>query len=808
MKRLENSFFSAAVKASAFIVAAMFAFSACQPKEEVVDPKVEVSQSEITSEAAGASFDVTVTSNVDWIAEIENNDKWVTVEPAEGKAGETKVTVTVKKNNGDNARDTKITFKAETATAEVSVDQFGKDNIAIDKTAYEATPAGGTDAVKVTTNNNWTATVSEGASWVTVAPASGEAGEATATVTVAAYEGAEDRTATVTFAAGDAKMDYTVTQKGVSVVLSQTSWSVESAGAEAKVKVTANAAWTAASSAEWVTVVPASGEAGEVEVTVTAAKNLVEEARNATVTFTANENVKAEYAVSQAAMAPVVLNNQYAYTAAGAEVLPVDIKSKFITFEGNDIWGVLAPEEGVTEETVETANEYVMFYVAESAVATLLGGQANEVDLTTVPEGAIKIGLIKNENAVVEFTKAADITSGTIKFNVSATEVVIDIEMVMPDNSKFLANTSFAPEAFVKPVGTVKITVPSKTATKADLVFTPDPLEGFTYYWDIIDKEIADILYPSDQDIIQFFVNDVNEDLAEYAGVYTWANVIDEGVVEYTTTGLEPLTEYYAVAFGVDAEGNVTTGLFKTTFTTEDLNPALKEWVGTWNVTSEQTWDKSKETPGLTDTPTERTITIGTSSVFGLEVDEETDLIVAGLSYTDGMPLFNGGIQLETVGSVNKDGQLELVNGLEAFDAGEETGIFTWLGYCWSEGLSTYTIVSGNYPPFTLAFGADKTTGSATPYAGELSNGADFTVVYYDMFIAKSTGGFSSYYGASGYGALAGKWTLTKVAETPSAAPKSAKKIMTKVEKEIKVKEAKLMQNLNSSYLFKAAQAR
>lgn len=807
MKRLENSFFSAAVKASAFIVAAMFAFSACQPKEEVVDPKVSVSQSEITSEAAGASFDVTVTSNVAWVAEIENNDKWVTVEPAEGEAGEAKVTVTVKKNNGDNARDTKITFKAETATAQVTVNQFGKDNIAIDKTAYEATPAGGTDAVKVTTNNNWTATVSEGASWVTVAPASGEAGEATATVTVDPYEGAEDRTAKVTFAAGDAKMDYTVTQKGVSVVLSQSSWSVESAGAEATVTVTANAAWTAASSAEWVTVEPASGAAGETVVTVTAEKNLVEEARNATVTFTANENVKAEYAVSQAAMAPVVLKDQYAYTAAGAEVLPVDIKSKFITFDGNDIWGVLAPEEGVTSETVETAGEYVMFYVAESAIATLLGGQTNEVDLTAVPEGAIEIGLIRNEEAVVEFTKAADITSGTIKFNVSATDVVIDIEMVMPDNSKFLANTSFAPEAFVKPVGTVKIEVPSKTATKADLVLTPDPLEGFTYYWEVLPKATADIMLPTDQDIIQYLVNYVDELIAKYPDRYTWTNLIDEGVVEYKYTGLDPLTEYYVVAFGADAEGNVTTGLFKTTFTTEDLNPALKEWMGTWNVTSEQTWDKSKETPGLTDTPSERTITIGTSSVFDLEVDEETDLIVAGLSYTDGMPLFNGGLQLETVGSVNKNGNLELKNGLEAYEA-TGTGIFTWVGYCWSEAMQGYYVVSGNYPPYTLALGTDKVSGTGTPYSGVLSNQADFTVTYYDMFIYDDAGGISSYYGTSGYGALAGKWTLTKVEETPSAAPKSAKKIMTRFEKEIKVQEAKLMQNLNSSYLFKAAQAR
>ena len=88
MKRLENSFIYAGMKAVAFIAAAMFAFSACQQEEQKPEPKVEVSESEFTSEAGGNEFDVTVTSNVAWIAEIENQDKWVTVEPSEGEAGE------------------------------------------------------------------------------------------------------------------------------------------------------------------------------------------------------------------------------------------------------------------------------------------------------------------------------------------------------------------------------------------------------------------------------------------------------------------------------------------------------------------------------------------------------------------------------------------------------------------------------------------------------------------------------------------------------------------------------------------------
>lgn len=806
MKRFENRFCNAAVKSFTFIVAAMFAFSACQPEEEKVDPKVEVSENEFTTEAAGGSFVVTVTSNVSWMAEVNNQDKWVTVEPAEGEAGENKVTVSVMKNIGESPRETKITFKGETSTAEVTVKQFGRDNINLDKNSFEAAPAGGTDAVKVTANNNWTATVSEeGSGWVTVSPAEGQAGEATATVTVAENAGAEGRTATITFAAGEAEMRYTVSQQGVSVVLTETTCAVEAEGGSMNVKVTANVDWTAESSADWVSVDPASGQSGETEVTVTVNENVVEEARTATVTFTANENVKVEYTVSQAAMAPVVLNNQYAYTAEGAEVIPVDIKSKFVSFADGYAYAFLVPETGITDmETAMACNEYVVCAVAETALETLMGGQTTQVDLKTVPEGSVKISLVKNGTAVVEYNGSSnEITSGTIGMNVSATgEVVIDVDMVMPDNSKFKANVTFNVADFTKPAGTIAIEVPAVTASGASLVFTPDPVEGFTYYWEILPKELSDMALPNDQDKISYIVNQVNDLLASYS--MTWADVIDEGVIEYDYTGLDAATSYYAVAFGIDGNGNVTTGLFTAEFTTSELNPAIKEWMGDWTITSEQTYiNENGGTEGFMDTPTERTITIGTSSAFGYELGE-SDLVVSGLSYFEGLGFFN--VPVETIASVNEDGELEFKNGVEVYNLSQ--GMLTWVGYCWSEAGATNYIVSGNYPPYTLTFGEDKTTGTGTRYSGVLSNNLDFTVVYYDIFV-KTENGWGSYYTEPGYGKLAGDWTFKKV-EGEGPAPKSLndRKMKTRIEKQMEVENTKFMMNLYSNYLYQSARTR
>ena len=658
MKRLANNFICAA----AILVAAAVAFSSCDPQEKKVEPKVEVSESEITSESAGETYDITVTSNVAWTAQIANKDTWVTVKPASGEAGETPVKITVKKNNSETPRETEITFTGETSTATIAVKQFSKDVVRLDKTAYEATVAGGTDAVQVTANTDWTATVSEGADWVTVAPATGAAGETAATVTVAANATAEARTAKVTFTAGDAKAEYTISQEAVSVTLSQNSITDAGEGTTATVNITSNVAWTAASSAEWVTVAPAAGEAGVAEVTVTVAENPSEEARTAQVTFTANENVSVELTVTQ---------------------------------------------------------------------------------------------------------------------------------------------------AYIEQAGKIAIEVTNITATKATATCTPDPLTGFTYYYDYLPKEEADLLMPTDEDKIGYIVQSINEALANYPDL-SWADLIEEGVAEDTLVGLAPLTEYYAIAFGIDAGGNVTTKLYKEEFTTQDLNPALKEWVGTWEVTSEKTAYQEKEgKDGILDEPTTRTITIGTESAgFGIEV-EEAELIVAGLSYTDGLEFFGPGVKLETIGTVTSNGNLELKNGFVSFDAtSADMGEFTFLGYSWSEAMNRYVVVSGNYPPYTLSLGTDKKTGTGTPYSGMLSNGADFSVVYYDMFSVDAAGGISSYYSDPTYGgALAGNWTLTKVQSEPTAAPKSMK-IETKVAKQIKIKENNLVKNLNSSYLYKSAQVR
>ncbi|HEX7486858.1 MAG TPA: BACON domain-containing protein [Vicinamibacterales bacterium] len=156
---------------------------------------------------------------------------------------------------------------------------------ALSSTAQAAVAMGGAASVMVTTSNTtcaWAA--SSNASWVTVGPSSGT-GSGAVNVTVAANTGVA-RTAKVTIGG----LTYTVSQAAApppcSFSLSPTS--IVAAGPEgaSMVSLTASAptcAWTAQSSASWITVGTTSGT-GSASVTCSLSRNTSGASRAGTVT--------------------------------------------------------------------------------------------------------------------------------------------------------------------------------------------------------------------------------------------------------------------------------------------------------------------------------------------------------------------------------------------------------------------------------------------------------------------------------------------------------------------------------------------
>lgn len=90
----------------------------------------------------------------------------------------------------------------------------GDGSVSLHSEAEMTLPAAETDTViSFTTTADWTAAV-EGGEWLSVSPASGEAGEIAATLSAAANSEADARTATVRISCGTDEATVTVTQEG------------------------------------------------------------------------------------------------------------------------------------------------------------------------------------------------------------------------------------------------------------------------------------------------------------------------------------------------------------------------------------------------------------------------------------------------------------------------------------------------------------------------------------------------------------------------------------------------------------------
>ncbi|HIR63212.1 MAG TPA: hypothetical protein IAC94_06800, partial [Candidatus Coprenecus avistercoris] len=90
----------------------------------------------------------------------------------------------------------------------------GDGSVSLHSEAEMTLPAAETDSViSFTATADWTATV-EGGDWLSVSPASGEAGEISATLSASANSDADARTATVRITCGADEATVTVTQEG------------------------------------------------------------------------------------------------------------------------------------------------------------------------------------------------------------------------------------------------------------------------------------------------------------------------------------------------------------------------------------------------------------------------------------------------------------------------------------------------------------------------------------------------------------------------------------------------------------------
>ena len=284
----------------AAIAAAAMAFTACNPKEEPVKVKTEITGfNDFAIPADGGSQTFTVLGAEAWTISKSGLD-WLSVSPVSGKAEE-KVTVTISadKNTGENREGTLTLYVgSETKTAKVS--QAAKASLAVSGAADNKVSFGfeaeETYTLKVVANVAWTATAD---SWLTLSPASGNTGETTVTVKAAANTGAA-RSGKITFSGTGvdnvviAASQDEYKEKGYLTLDESTPGPGTLPAASAEpfiIKFRTNTEWSIAVKDSWVTASAASGQPVPegTSVTFTAADNENAEPRSTTITISSSD---------------------------------------------------------------------------------------------------------------------------------------------------------------------------------------------------------------------------------------------------------------------------------------------------------------------------------------------------------------------------------------------------------------------------------------------------------------------------------------------------------------------------------------
>lgn len=193
--------------------------------------------------------------------------------------------------------------------------------------------AGGTLALTFTTTSDWTASVDGAASgWLSVSPASGEAGTHTLSLVTTANDSYDERNASVTITSGSVKKTITVTQKQKdALLLTSNKVELEAEGSDFSIELQANVEVTyeiESGAQTWLTPVARSRGLTSSVLAFHAEANEEAEARQAVIKLAGGNGLTEEVTVYQMGTGPTLLLSQSEYIVSSAgETIQVELRS-------------------------------------------------------------------------------------------------------------------------------------------------------------------------------------------------------------------------------------------------------------------------------------------------------------------------------------------------------------------------------------------------------------------------------------------------------------------------------------------------
>ena len=267
-----------------------------------------LSTKDVSLDGAGESKTVAVIANCQWT--VTSSDTWLTVSPASGN-GSANVTLSAQANSSVIAQ--------RSATVTVSTSEGLKHTVhvlqaknsellAFNVEQLNFTAAGETKTLSIQSNTSWTLQGAE--DWFTLSTTQGK-GNQDIIITAKPNNSEAARQAVLTVQGTALTARVTLRQEGEqrTITPSVTSLTFEAVGATKSFTLDGTAAWTASSSAEWLTLDLLSGT-GATTIHATCKDNTEQKSRTAqiTITTTSTGAMQTIEVVQQAANVPTLTN--------------------------------------------------------------------------------------------------------------------------------------------------------------------------------------------------------------------------------------------------------------------------------------------------------------------------------------------------------------------------------------------------------------------------------------------------------------------------------------------------------------------
>lgn len=231
-------------------------------------------------ENVASKYDVTIDSEADWTSAV--SDSWITVNPNNGKAGKTTVSIEVTPNTSISSRNGYVAIKTGTAERlQIAIQQKGIYIEADESLTFTSVEE--SKKLSIRSNTSWTVTSKP--NWLTL---SKETGEGNDEITVTSTENPNTTSRTGEIVLGQAGLSILckvkVTQLGKSLSTDVTLLEFSDKASQMTFNLVSDASWTSTQTVNWFTTTPTSGS-GNATITVAAEDNNTTEERTGTINY-------------------------------------------------------------------------------------------------------------------------------------------------------------------------------------------------------------------------------------------------------------------------------------------------------------------------------------------------------------------------------------------------------------------------------------------------------------------------------------------------------------------------------------------